>query len=183
MAVKQGRNHGQPFTCLVGNFPYGSYPDHNMPIYQNPPPNRQAITHQIVSVGDRRVNAQNYVALIDGAIAPKVASLTVDDNDFTTGTAVITLGDYTLTSGVDYVPGGTTAVTAANIAAAISTLPGFTATVPAGSQVDIEYVYGPANQVDFSITYYGTILNFDPVDPTDGFMGNGGPNFAPPDLI
>jgi hypothetical protein len=183
MATKQGRNHGQPFTCLVGNFPYGSYPDHNMPIYQNPPPNRQAITHQILTIGDKRTSAQNYVALLAGAISPKVASLTVANDDFTTGTTVITLGDFTLTSDIDYVTGGGAAVTAANLAAAITALPGFTATVPAGAQVDIEYGYGPANQVDFNILYNGTITNFTPVTPDTGLMDNGGPNFAPPDLI
>lgn len=183
MTTKQGRNHGQPFTCLVGNFPYGSYPDHNMPVYQNPPPNRQAITHQVLSVGDARVNAQNHIGRIGGAISPKVASLVVADDDFTTGIAVIFLGDYTLTSDVDYVTGGGAAVTAANLAAAIDTLPGFNATVSAGTQVDIEYVIGPANQVDFSVVYYGTIENFTPVTPTTGEMGNGGPNFDAVTLI
>jgi len=182
MATKKGRHHGQPFTCLVGNFPYGSDPSHNLPQFQVPPPNRQAITHQVLTVGDNQVSAQNHVGRMDGAIAPKIASLTVADNDFSTGAAVLTLGDFTFTAGVDYVVGGAVGATATNLAAAISTLPHYTAT-PSGADVDIEYTGGPADQVDFRVTYYGTITNFTPLVPATGFMDNGGPNFDAVTLI
>jgi len=176
MTVKKGRNHGQPFTCLIGNFPYGSFPDQNLPAYQNPPPNRQAFTHQVLTIGDSRVSAQNHVGLMDGAIAPKVGSLTVADDDFTTGVAVLYLGDFTLTSDVDYVTGGGVAVTAANIAAAILPLPGFVANA-VGATVTINYTSGPADEVPFRVVYYGTKTNFAPVIPNDGLLGNGGPHF------
>jgi hypothetical protein len=182
MAEKFGKGHGAPFTVLVGHFPYGSDPSHNQPVFQNPPPLRQGITHQVLSVGDRRVNAQNHVGLMDGALSPKVATLTVANNDFTTGAAVITLGQYTLTSFIDFVPAGSTALTAAALAAAISLLHGFTAT-DNGSDVEIEYTFGPANTVDFSVIHHGTIENFTPLVPDTGVMDNGGPNFDAVDLI
>jgi hypothetical protein len=176
MTTKKGRNHGQPFTCLVGNFPYGSFPDQNIPVFQAPPPSRQAFTHQVLTVGDERVSAQNHVGLMDGAIAPKVGTLTVADDDFTTGVAVLYLGDFTLTSDVDYVTGAGAATTAANLAAAITPLFGFVASA-VGADVTINYTAGPADIVPFRVVYYGTKTNFVPVTPNDGFLGNGGPHF------
>jgi hypothetical protein len=181
MATKKGRNHGQPFTVLVGNFPYGSDPTHNLPAFQAPTPSRQAATHQVLTVGDNRVSAQNHIGLMVGAPAVKTGTLTVADNDFSTGTAVLALGDFTLTSGIDYVIGGSVNATATNIAAAITTLPGFEATAVA-ADVTIDYTSGPADIVDFRVVYYGTKTNFT-LSPTDGFLGNGGPHFGPIALI
>lgn len=178
MVMKQGRNNGSPVTSLVGHFPYGSTPDHNMPAYQNPMPSRQAITHQVLAVGAPRLNAQNHIGLLVGAFFPGLASLVVANNNFGTGIVVISLGEYTLTSNVDYVIGASTAATAANIASAIGFFPGFHASVSAGSQVDITYTLGPANQVPFTIMYYGTVENFTPVSPGTGEMASGGPNFG-----
>lgn len=182
MATRMGRNHGQPFKMLVGNFPYGSFPDQNLPAYQNPPPSRQAISHQVLTVGDRRTSAQNHIGRNLGTSAPKTAQLTVADDDFTTGVAVLTLGDYVLTSAIDYVVGGGVAVTATNLAAAINTLPGFEAAV-LGAVVSVVYTLGPANSVDFFVTYYGTIVNFTPLVPDLGVMGNGTPSFGPVTLL
>lgn len=183
MVTKQGHNNGPPFTILAGHFPYGSTPDHNMPVYQNPTPSRQAITHQVLSVGAPRLNAQNHIGFLAGAFSPEMASFVVANNNFGTGIVVISLGKYTLTSNVDYVIGASTAATAANIASAIDFFPGFHASVSAGSQVDITYTLGPANQVPFIITYYGTVENFTLVSPDTGEMASGGPNFGSVALI
>lgn len=180
--IKTRRNHGLPFTVLVGNFPYGSDPSRNLPVYQNPSPIRQGVTHQILTEGDKRVSARNTVGLLDGAIANKTASLTVADNDFSTGKAIIQLGEYLITSEVDYAIGGGVNATATNIAASIDNLPRFTAS-PTGAQVDIGYSGGPANIVTFRVFYYGTKTNFNPISPEDGLMGNGTPNYSAVDLI
>jgi hypothetical protein len=181
VATRKGRSHGQPFTCLIGNHPYGSFPDQNLPAFQAPTPVRRAFTHQVLTMGDTRLSAHNHIGLMVGTPAAKTATLTVADNDFSTGTAIITLGDYTLTSNVDYAVDAVLANTASNIAAAITALPGFQATALAGV-VTILYTIGPADLVDFSVVYYGTKTNFT-LTPTDGLMGNGGPHFGAIALI
>jgi len=181
MATKRSRAHGQAFTTLVGNFPYGSSPDHNLPVFQAPPPTRQAVSSQVVGFRDGAAHAVNINARINGAFAAKTASFTVNNNDFSTGAAVIILGDFELVSAVDYAIGAAVGNTATNIAAAITNLPGFTAT-PTGADVAVEYDAGTADIVDFSITHYGTITNFTAITPATGEMANGSPNISAPVL-
>jgi len=182
MATKKGRAHGQEFTVLVGNFPYGSDPSHNLPAFQAPPPSRQGVTYQVVGFGDGGAHAQNANARIGGTAGPKTASFTVDDNDFSTGPAVLTLGPFEVISNVDYVVGSSDAVTATNIAAAISNLAGFSATANL-AVVSVEYDIGPADIVDFSVVHHGTIENLTPLTPATGTMANGGPGIVAPALV
>jgi hypothetical protein len=184
MSQKQRRVHGPAFTVTVGHFPHGSFPDHNQPVYQNPPPLRQAVTYQAIDTdGADGVQPRHVHGLLDGAKAVKTVQLTVDDNDFSTGPVVITLGLYELVSGVDYAIGAAAANTAVNLAAAIDNLPGYTAPVPAGVVVDVSYDLAPADEVEFLVVHHGTIINFTPIVPDDGFMANGAPAITAPALI
>lgn len=181
MAQKHREAHGQGFTVLVCNHPYGSVPDHNNPIYQNPPPMRQAFTYQAISInGAGGVHSGHVNGLLGGGYAPKTATLTVANNDFSTGSCLLILGEYQMLAGVDYAIGGTVASTASNMAAAIDNLPGYTAVVLAGSTVEITYDQGPMDEVDFSVQHLGTILNMTPLVPGSGIMANGSPTIQAP---
>ena len=185
MATKKVRPHGPEFVVLVGHHPYGADPSHNNPVFQAPPPTRQAIGYQAVNTHyDGGVHATHVNARMGGAPPHTVqtASLTVADNDFTTGIARLVLGDYVLLSNIDYVVGGTVNATATNLAAAINNLPEFEATANL-ADVDIEYHVGAANEVEFKVFHEGTKTNFTPLTPADGFMAKGEPSVSAPRLI
>ena len=169
-------------TILVGTLQYGSDPSHNNSVFQAPPRLREAITYQPINTNwDGGVHANHVNGSFLGAIAPKTADVTVDDNDFSTGVALLILGDFELASNVDYAIGGSTTLTAVNIAAAITGLPGFSAT-NVGAVITIEFSTGPASEVEFRVSHRGTVTNFTPLDPTTGFMDNGAPAVSAPVL-
>jgi len=90
--------------------------------------------------------------------AAPTGSLTVASDVFVGHSASLFVGPFELISNRDFVTGGGTAATATAIAAAVSSLPGYTGT-PAGSDVVIE---GPRGQLQlrFTATYRGGELNF-----------------------
>ena len=183
MAVKKVRPHGPEFVVLVGNFPYGSDPSHNNPVFQAPPPTRQAVGYQAIDTSwAPGISAHHTNARMGGAPGPQTAQLTVADNDFSTGIARLILGDYELISALDYVIGGGVNATATNLAAAIDALTEFSA-VPTAAVVDIQYHGGAANEVDFKVVHEGTQTNFTPLVPADGMMIRGGPSVSAPRLI
>lgn len=108
-------------------------------------------------------------------------TITVADNDFS-DEATLNLGDYVLVSGEDYTPGGTTALTAAAIGAAIEALPEFSASV-VGSTVTVSGPFGPTgNDLLFEALYRGSVQNFT-LDPTDGYFDGAEPTIGPPTLL
>lgn len=115
--------------------------------------------------------------ILTGTITPSTATVTVADNDFS-DEAILTIGDFTLRSGVEYVVGGSAAATATNIAAAISNLPGFSA-VDVGSDVNIS---GPeslnSGECVLEAQYQGAVVNFT-LSPTGGFFNPGGQTIGP----
>ncbi len=169
-------------TVLVGTLQYGSDPSSNDTAFQAPPRLREAVRYQPLNTNwDGAVHANHVNGAFVGAIAPKTGDFTVADNDFSTGVALLILGEFELTSNIDYAIGGTTTVTADNMVVAISRLPGFSAS-NVGAVVTVEFSTGPASEVEFRASHRGTVTNFTPLDPATGFMGNGGPGVSAPVL-
>jgi len=165
---------GPTFTMLAPKFPWGSDPSRG-PI-GNPPFLRHTVTAAPVRL-DRgsiigRMNADPL------GIALQEGEFTVANNDFS-DRAVLILGEYRLVSNIDFMAGAGVNATATNIAAAISRVRGFSATAVL-AVVTVEYSDGPISEVDFRSTYFGTVINFTPFAPTNGFLETGRPAIAAP---
>lgn len=120
-------------------------------------------------------------ALLTGTATAATGSVTCADADFTTGTTVLTIGPYTLTSNVEYVT-GTAAQTATALAAAVARLPEFGATVDGGdnTKVNVTGPFGPdGGKMVLKVMYNGSVVNFT-LAPTTGFFAVGGPIVGPP---
>ena len=109
------------------------------------------------------------------------AAITVADNTFT-DVATILIGDFTVSSGIDFTVGAGTALTAAAIATAIDNLPGFSAS----ALLSVVTVTGPAGpdgtEVRCSAVYRGAVENYT-FAPTNGFMSGAKPNLGPPVIL
>lgn len=182
-----------PFTILVANIDGAGDPSHG----RNPVKIRTAIqtqtfgevssqTYDESKVGDPQAPGLTpRTGLLDYTTAPvPVAShvtITVADNDFSFA-AVLYLGSYSITSGVDYAVGVDTDTTAAALAAAINALPAFTAT----ALLSVVSVVGPtttnANNMQFVALYRGTIANYT-LSPTTGYFSGGEPTVGPYQII
>ena len=109
-----------------------------------------------------------------------IGAVTVVSNDFT-DKATLYVGSYTVTSDVDFTPGGTTALTATALAAAIDALPQFSASAVA-NVVTVEGPFGlEGNLEKFDASYKGSIVNYS-LDPDDGFFAQAEPDIGPPEL-
>jgi len=171
-----------PFRVLVGTYPHHTEPDRS-------PPLQPAHTRTAVLYGP--IHKDGYAQIQNGLINtnpvapftpyPAVGQFTVADNNFTTGRAILVLGNYRLISNIDFIPGGGAAATALAIAAAIDRLPGFDA-LAAGINVVVGYYSGSADEIDFRAEHYGTVVNFTPFIPPTGEMFTGSPNIEPPVL-
>ena len=113
-----------------------------------------------------------------GAFAKAHGSFTVADNTFGFPIELI-IGDYRLVNTIDYVVGAAAADTATNLAAAISTLPGFSATA-ALAVVTVLCDY-PADDTDFRAIQHGDTVTLGSFTG-GGFLTKGTPNAGPPVL-
>jgi len=166
---QRGTKVGAPFSVLVANLT-GQYDAQGNPVKQ-----RMGFQEQLVN------NNANHLQMgvLTGSAAPATATLTVADNDFTTGAAILTIGEYELISNIHYTPGGAVNLTAIAIATAISNLPGFSAT-PVAADVVITGSIGPdGDSIAFSVVYEGTKTNFT-MNPTTKFFNAGAPVVGSP---
>jgi hypothetical protein len=94
-----------------------------------------------------------------GGTPPPTGDVEVVSDMFAGTSASLFVGPFELVSNRDFVTGGGVAATATNIAAAINTLPGYSASVA----LAVVTVLGPAGQAGlrFSAGYRGGSLNFD----------------------
>jgi hypothetical protein len=118
------------------------------------------------------------MTFLDHVSSPRIGAITVADNDFSTGLAELVLGEYRLLAQLDFAIGALPANTATNVAAAISALPGWTATA-ALDVVEVTRELGPADEVDFQALHHGTKVNFTLV-PSTGTLGGGNPVIGSP---
>jgi hypothetical protein len=177
------------YTLLVGHLSGGSDPSRG--VAGNPDVIRETITYQYFpELGARGHDSvltdpkpapgtDTKLGILDGLPETALVSIEVIDNDFA-APATILLGSHKITSGIDYVVGGSLAATATAIAAAIDGLPGFEAAPPAGTSVSISGPPGPGgNEVVFDVLYDGAIENFT-MNPPDGSLTNAEPIIGPP---
>lgn len=187
----------RPYTLLVANLRSGSDPSRNSG--GNPVKVRTGFQFQHFpeinrdSANDRGPNVENprtpgvatRMGGLDYTVSPvpvnATGTITVADNTFTVP-ASIQLGEFVLTSNEHYTPGGTTALTATALAAAIDGLPGFAAS----ALLSVVTVTGPAgsngNAVLFEAAYTGTVQNFT-LSPTTGHLSGGEPTIGPPTIL
>jgi hypothetical protein len=146
-----------------------------------------ASDHVSATAGPARSLVTNTInALMDpfGGTPPPTGDVTVASDVFVGQSASLFVGPYELVSNRDFVTGGGAATTAANIATAISALPGFSAT-PAGPVVTVE---GPQGQsgLRFDAAYRGGALNFTFAYVADEKVlsqGIGGGPIEPPTIL
>lgn len=168
---------GSPsFRRNVANQASGSTPDSG----RNPTITRSTYEAAYIAEGNRRPNHGMPSAGGSGAIDVRPTGVfTVADNNFSTGTCIIKIGDFEFVSGVDFVAGAGVNATATNIAAAINALPGWSASALAA---DVTVFYPHAGKVRFEARHHGTIVNITPLNPADGFLQYGGTQLEPPTL-
>jgi hypothetical protein len=166
------------FKHLVRTYQYGVEWCHHGALGR-PVVQRNTVTMSpIHSDGGHATNARWTKA--PGLYAGATGTLTVADNDFTTGRTEIVLGEYRLQDTIDYAVGADEDATATNIAAAISTLPGWSA-LAVLHVVSITYAQSAVG-VEFRAASYGTVTNFTPLVPATGYLTLGNPTIGPPVL-
>ena len=180
------------FKILVANLAGGSDPSQGI----NPTKIRTGFEQQLLpevsrSTGSLRelepqspgINTNTGLLTWSTATTPVAASgtLTVISNDFTDA-AVVYLGPYTITSNVDFTPGGNVNATATAIAGAINGLEGFTASA-LGAVVTVSGPFGlvGGDQV-FRALFEGAFINYT-LSPTNGYLSGAEPYIGPPDLL
>lgn len=174
----------KPFDMLVGNLSQGSTPAEDglagktvqdvtiRSRYQG-----QYVAKTSTGTSDRAGfgGIQHTEAL--GASDPvgATAEFDVADNDFSAG-AQILIGDFTLNIPGDVTPGGSTGATATAIAAAISNLPGYSASA-ATDTVTVTGRKGVQGNNDIlKLQSFGPVDNFANIVP----FGSGTPNLDGP---
>ena len=159
------------FQVVVGSRPYGTDPSWTG---HTPPTPRNTYLGAVVTTGVAAHNA-NIVAT-----TPPVGmsgTVTVADNDFTTGWVEFILGDYRLISDIEFAVGAGVNDTATNLAAAISLLPGFSASA-VGADVTV-LSSDTMGEIDFRALHRGTKVNLTFV-PSTGFLSGGDPTIGAP---
>jgi hypothetical protein len=136
-----------------------------------------------VFVGD----GEDVIGTSTGTVpAPQTGDITVLDNDFSKGRAVLTLGPFEIVSNIHYLPGASTTLTATALAAVISRLPGWAAS-SVGPVVTAEFVDDTSSEIPFKVLHDDTaegsvgagIENLG-LNPTTGFLTPGSPTVGPP---
>jgi hypothetical protein len=151
-----------PFTMLVANLRRGSDPSRGPA--GNPDPVRQTYTHQLfpelggrgpdVGTPDpRSPGVSTHIGHVDYTTAPipvaATGTITVAADTWT-GPTTVHIGQYVLTSDVDFVTGGGVNATATNLAAAIDALPGYSAPAPGAAIITVTGPFGvQGNEVAF----------------------------------
>ena len=182
----------KPFTMLIANLRQGSDPSRGPA--GNPQVIRSTYTSQLFpEIGGRgpEVGTPNprtpgvgtrigHVAYTTSPVPVAAAGTITVASIVFAGPTTVQVGQYILTTGVDFLVGGTTALTAAALAAAIDALPGYSA-ADAGSDVNVTGPFGViGNEVVF-ISGGSSPQNFT-FSPVDGTMGGAEPVIGPPIL-
>jgi len=137
-------------------------------------------SHRTVTIG---VIMDSSGAVTNGMMTGTLFSMAtgsfeVVDNAFVDPVELI-IGDYHIFNSVDYAIAGTKALTAANIAATISLLPGFSASAIA-EVVTVQYNH-QADDTDFRVLHHGSTLTLSNLTGS-GYLTKGVPYAGPPVL-
>lgn len=166
---------GGAYTTLVGTF--SSLPDPS----QDEPGVRLATSWRTQHIISSKPNGGTGLR---GGIIPDAASkptyqgtVTVADNDFSTGQAILTILDWVFVANLDFLVGGTVNATATALAAAIDAVPILSATALA-AVVTVEAPYG-LDPITFTVLHLGTKTNYT-LSPVQGVLAPTGRLLDPP---
>ena len=171
----RGTRVSKPFTTLVANL------SGQLDVNGNPVKLRTGFDQQIVSSLKSEGHVNNIMGRLDTSLGfvQSSGTVTVIDNDFTTGQTLLYLGEFELIAGIHFVVGGDVNATSVNLAAAIDNLSGFSATAVA-PVVTILGPTGPdSDQIGFSVVYEGTKTNYT-LAPLSGSLLQGEPSIGSP---
>jgi len=174
--IRRRTPQGVGFSVLVGMYPHGTDPSRPGGV---PLKLRDTVTFvPVLRDEGGNVNARNVLD-VTGQYSAR-GTITVANNDFSTGNAEVLLGDYRLLAGLDFAIGVGVNDTATNLAAAINRLLEFGAGA-AGPDLFMGYYGGTNDRVTFKAHHYGTITNFtfNPPSPYDLFA-QGSPGLGAP---
>ncbi|NBQ99350.1 MAG: hypothetical protein EBT79_02245 [Actinobacteria bacterium] len=131
---------------------------------------------------DRRSpGTHTLLGKLTGSYVRASVDITVIDNDFSDA-ATLFIGDYSFTSGVDFVVGGGVNATATAIAAAIDGINGYAASA-VGPVVTVTVPPGPNGDNTFAdAEYVGTVRNYT-LAPNTWYLSGGQPYIGPPDIL
>jgi hypothetical protein len=150
----------------------------------NPVKLRTGFQEQLVSFQKSEGHVNTVMGRLDTSLGfvQSTGTVTVVDNDFATGDALLYIGEFELIAGIHFVIGGDVNVTSTNLGAAIDNLPGFSATVAAPT-VTILGPTGPdSDQIEFSVVYEGTKTNYT-LAPASGNLTPGEPSVSSPTVL
>lgn len=180
------------FTLLVANLAGGGDPSRGV----NPTKIRTGFELQVLGEIPREANESRVgdpqtpglrsqtgllIDTVAGVPVRSTGTILVADNDFT-NPAILQLGPYTITSGEDFTVGGSTALTAAALAAAIDALPQFSASAVL-STVTVSGPFGPnGNTTHFEAVYRGAIENYT-LTPSSDFLADAEPYIGPATIL
>lgn len=172
-----------PYQLLVANFTKPHTPEFGT-TGSNPIRSRSGFEFQNTSylsfdgaggAATSTVVATGTGSLLSGApFTNQTGSVTIASFDITTGAAEVHIDKYVLVAGEDFLAGGSTAVMATNLAAAIANLNGYSLTVAVGSTVNVVGPLGSQNRT-WKTRVFGTIANFSAITPENGLLAYGDP--------
>jgi len=162
------------FKMLLNTYPYGTDPA--VPgVLGRPRPNRKTVTQGPI-LSDAGALGNGMMITPNTGPVQATGSFKVADNTFP-GTAELIMGDYRLINNFDYLIGAAAADTATNIAAAISRVPGFSATALV-DVVTVNYIHA-ADDTEFRAIQHSTVLSFT-LFTGNGYLTKGVPVAGPP---
>jgi hypothetical protein len=169
-------DQGGPFNRLVANSDAGGNPEKG-------PPNNTTIIRRAWMAGNMAEGARpsfNGIQVAPGAADPRpTGTLTVADNDFSTGPCIVQIGDFEFIPGVDFAVGALAANTADNFRDALLEITGWFAST-AGAVLTFRYPH--PGRIRFEVHHHGTITNMTPLVPLTGRLSYGGTATAAPGL-
>jgi hypothetical protein len=166
MSTKFGTQ--EPFTVLVAHFT-GQKDANGNPV-------KARTGFQMQHLLDDQGRVTNVFSA--GLPTESSAQVTVSNADFSTGEAILWIGDFEIETNVHWTPtGGDATQSATDLAVAIDALPGLAA-VAIGAIVSIDGPMGPSGQAwPFRAAYTGTITNYT-LSPVNGYMQGGNPTIG-----
>lgn len=156
--AKFSKSTGPSFTQHVPVHPFGTDPSQTVKAKGQPPVLRQAEEFQWVHRG----NGSGFVGLMtaDTGLIPATATITVVQANVTPGTHLIRIGDFELRPAVDFVVGANDIALAANLAAAITALPGYTGVTDGIDTVTVTTTTGYGDDHRIQVVEWGAASGF-----------------------
>jgi hypothetical protein len=181
MVEKYSKGTGPAFAQHVPVHPHGTDPSQNIKAIGQPAVLRQ--TERFTWI--RRGNGSGFNGRMNNATVPASADaeIVVTQANAVPGTHLIRVGDFELRPGVDFAIGAGDAALAANLAAAILALPGYTGATDGVDTVTIGTTSGHGDQHRVEVIEWGAASAFAlTATNLEGIMDVGDPTPAAPEF-